>query len=181
MATRSGGRWRPAWPADADAGYRDPEAERAILAELGLPQAQLEPSRLTGMDTVKFSTETLPMLAGRADVEVEISGEPADYREVSDSLRVEVSAAEIIGENDWFGLEVLVFVEDQRVPFKDLFLALSRGQQYLLLPGGAYFSLDKPGLQALARLYRGSAVAAGQAGREPADQQVPGRALGRAG
>ena len=38
------------------------------------------------------------------------------------------------------------------VQFRELFLALSRGDEYLLLDSGAYFSLDKPGLQALARL-----------------------------
>jgi superfamily II DNA or RNA helicase len=142
-----------AGPAAAeDAGFRDLDAERAILAGLDLPPGQLEPARLAGLDTMKFSTETLPLLAGRPGVEVELSGEPADYREVGDSLRVEVATGELPGENDWFGLEVLVFVEDQRVPFKDLFLALTRGQEYLLLRNGAYFSLDKPGLQALARL-----------------------------
>ena len=46
----------------------------------------------------------------------------------------------------------MVFVEDQVVQFRELFLALSRGDDYLLLDNGAYFSLDKPGLQALARL-----------------------------
>jgi superfamily II DNA or RNA helicase len=136
----------------ADSGYRDLEAERAILAGLDLAQGQLAPARLTGLDTMRFSTQTLPMLTGRPGVEVEVSGEPARYREAGDSVRVEVSAEDVPGENDWFGLEVQVFVENQRVPFKDLFLALSRGQQHLLLPGGAYFSLDKPGLQALARL-----------------------------
>ena len=141
---------------DADAGqdwsYRDPEAELAILAELGLQTGELEPAQLTGLDTMRFSTQVLPMLTGQAGVEVEVSGEPADYREVSDSVRVEVSTQVIRGENDWFGLEVMVFVEDQRVPFKDLFVALSRGESYLLLGNGAYFSLDKPGLQALAAL-----------------------------
>ena len=38
------------------------------------------------------------------------------------------------------------------VPFLDVFLALSRGEPHLLLPDGAYFSLDKPELRALARL-----------------------------
>ena len=38
------------------------------------------------------------------------------------------------------------------VPFLDVFLALSRGEPHLLLPDGAYFSLDKPQLRALARL-----------------------------
>ena len=139
--------------AEADAEpYRDVEAERAILAELDMPAAALKPAQLTGLDTMRFSTETLPMLTARPGVEVEISGTPADYREAGDSLRIEFSAEQLAGDNDWFGLSVMVFVEDQLVLFRDLFLALTRGDEYLLLDNGAYFSLDKPGLQALARL-----------------------------
>jgi len=134
------------------AGYRDPEAEQAILAELDLPPGRLRPAKLSGLDTMKFSTELIPLLADRAGVEVEVSGSPADYREAGDSVRIEISADELPDDNDWFGLGVLIFVQDQLVPFKELFLALSRGDEYLLLDSGAYFSLDKPGLQALARL-----------------------------
>ena len=135
-----------------DPAFRDAGAEQAILAGLDMPAASLLEGRLTGMDTVRFSAEVLPLLASRSGVAVEISGEPADYREAGDSVRIEVSAEELTGENDWYGLGVTVFVEDQPVPFIELFLALSRRQEYLLLPGGAYFSLAKPGLQALARL-----------------------------
>ncbi len=134
------------------AAYRDFEAERAILADLEVPAANLRPAQLTGLDTMRFSTETLPMLTGRPGVAVEVSGTPADYREAGDSLRIELSADQLAGDNDWFGLAVMVFVEDQLVQFRDLFLALTRGDEYLLLDNGAYFSLDKPGLQALARL-----------------------------
>jgi superfamily II DNA or RNA helicase len=137
---------------EIEAGYRDLDAERVILADLELPPGSLRPAQLTGLDTMRFSTETLPMLAGRPGVEVEISGSPAAYREAGDSLRIEISADQLAGEPDWFGLGVMVFVEDQVVQFKDLFLALSRGDEYLLLDNGAYFSLDKPGLQALAAL-----------------------------
>ncbi len=38
------------------------------------------------------------------------------------------------------------------MPFADLFVALANGQTHLLLPDGAYFSLDKPELAALAKL-----------------------------
>jgi superfamily II DNA or RNA helicase len=138
--------------AEAEAGYRDLDAERAILADLELPAGSLRPAQFTGLDTMRFSTETLPMLAGRSGVEVEVSGSPADYREAGDSLRIEFSADELVDDNDWFGLGVVVFVEDHPVQFRELFLALSRGDDYLLLDDGAYFSLDKPGLQALARL-----------------------------
>ena len=43
-------------------------------------------------------------------------------------------------------------MDGRPVPFLDVFLALSRGEPHLLLPDGAYFSLDKPELRALARL-----------------------------
>ncbi len=142
----------PAQRRELESGYRDLDAEQNILATLDVPVASLPGGRLTGMETVRFSTELLPLLASRPGVEVEISGDPADYREAGDSLRIEVSAEELTGENDWYGLGVMVFVEETQVPFVDLFLALTRQQDYLLLPGGAYFSLNKPGLQALASL-----------------------------
>ena len=160
-------------PLDADGtgdGYRDLAAERALPVGLDLPldsYGLLSPSpgapgspvpalvprtRLAGIDTMRFTTELLPLLAGRPGLIVEVTGEPADYREAGDSLRIAVSADEIAGETDWFDLGVTITVEDRPVPFLEVFLALSRGEPHLLLPDGAYFSLDKPELRALARL-----------------------------
>ncbi len=83
---------------------------------------------------------------------VEIDGEPVNYREAGDSLRIAVSTDEVAGETDWFDLGVTITVEERPVPFLDVFLALSRGEPHLLLADGAYFSLDKPEMRALARL-----------------------------
>jgi SNF2 family DNA or RNA helicase len=117
------------------------------------PQQPLVPRvRLGGMDTMRFTTELLPLLADQPGVAVEITGNPADYREAGDSLRIGVSADEVAGETDWFDLGVTITVEGRQVPFTNVFVALSRGESYLLLPDGAYFSLQKPELQALARL-----------------------------
>jgi len=150
--------------ADGDPGYRDPDAERAILAgldagleDLGLRgtdagRALTPRAALRGIGTMRFSTEVLPLLDGHPGVTVEISGEPADYREAGDSLRIDVSAGEVAGETDWFDLGVCVTVEGREVPFMDIFVALSRNQSHLLLPDGAYFSLEKPELGALRRL-----------------------------
>jgi len=153
-----------------DDGYRDLAAERALLAALDMPldryglldQADGGPNaavsalasrtRLAGIDTMRFSTELLPLLAGHPGLIVEVSGEPADYREAGESLRIAVSTDEVAGDTDWFDLGVTITVEGRPVPFLDVFLALSRGEPYLLLPDGAYFSLDKPELRALARL-----------------------------
>ena len=162
-----------------DPGYRDAAAERAILdgiaatpvqqyglaaagddgqadGRLPLPGQEgtaIRPAaQLTGIDTMRFSTELLPLLSGQPGLALEITGEPADYREVTDALRIGVSADEIAGEHDWFDLGVTVTVDGQDVPFAALFVALSRGESHLLLDNGGYFSLAKPELQALARL-----------------------------
>jgi superfamily II DNA or RNA helicase len=156
--------------AEPDEGFRDTDGELALLASLDLPLDRFgllrpgatgpgrHPSalvsfvRLAGMETMRFTTELLPLLDGQPGVIVEITGEPADYREAGDSLRIAVSTDEVPGETDWFDLGVIITVEGQKVPFLDLFLALSRGEPHLLLPDGAYFSLLKPELLALARL-----------------------------
>jgi len=153
-----------------DDGYRDLAAEQALLAGLDLPLGRygllargggapgapvpaLAPrTRLTGIDTMRFTTELMPLLADQPGLVVEVDGEPADYREAGDSLRIAVSTDEVAGDTDWFDLGVTVTVEGRPVPFADMFIALSRGEPHLLLPDGAYFSLDKPELQALARL-----------------------------
>ncbi len=99
-----------------------------------------------------FTTEVLPLLQGRDDVRVEVTGRVPDYREAGDSLEIGLSTGELDGERDWFDLGITVTVEGREVPFADLFVALAHGQSHMLLPDGAYFSLDKPELAALSRL-----------------------------
>ncbi|MGH3273731.1 MAG: DEAD/DEAH box helicase, partial [Streptosporangiaceae bacterium] len=82
----------------------------------------------------------------------EVSGEPADYREASDSLKIELSTHEVPGDADWFDLGLTITVADRDVPFSGVFVALSRGESHLILDDGAYFALDKPELATLARL-----------------------------
>ncbi|WP_410618367.1 SNF2-related protein [Amycolatopsis sp. cmx-8-4] len=163
----------PLRPDPAGGGYRDLERERAILADLGIPFDGLNPIRaddkptapatglptptaphtaLGGVDTMRFTTEILPLLIDRPAVTVEIDGEQADYREAGDSLTIGVSAEEVEGEPDWFGLGVTISVEGHQVPFTEVFLALAGNDSHMLLPSGAYFSLEKPELQALRKL-----------------------------
>ena len=99
-----------------------------------------------------FTTEVLPLLVGRADVRVELTGRVPDYHEAGDSLEIGLSTGALDGERDWFDLGITVTVEGSEVPFADLFVALAHGQSHMLLADGAYFSLDKPELAALARL-----------------------------
>jgi superfamily II DNA or RNA helicase len=108
--------------------------------------------RLTSADTMRFSTELLPALKDEPRIVVEISGDPADYREVGDSVRIDVSTSEVAGETDWFDLGITLTVAGRDIPFLALFTALARGETYMILPDGAYFSLDKPELRSLTEL-----------------------------
>jgi len=150
----------PLVPGAAD-GYRDPAQERAVLdaLDVGLdrfglraedPDQRLTPrADLGGLDTMRFTTEVLPLLSDAPGVAVEVSGEPADYREAGDSLRIGVSTDDAAGETDWFDLGVSITVEGREVPFTDVFVALASDESHLLLPDGAFFSLQKPELTAL--------------------------------
>jgi superfamily II DNA or RNA helicase len=148
-------------------GFRDLAAERGILAETVLTDTGLErfglldeagrPAHaravsLTGIDTARLTTEDLPRLAGRDDIVVEIAGEPADYRDVEDSLTIGVSTAAIEAERDWFDLGVTISVEGRELPFTEVFVALARGESHMLLPDGAHFSLLAARLQSLRKL-----------------------------
>src|ERR1700722_13981703 len=140
--------------------FRDSQAEARVLAGLGLPsalpgvprgqdQARIERSRpsaftLNGLDTMTFTTEVLPLLTGRDDVRLEVTGQVPDYREAGDSLEIEVSADERAGDADWFDLGIDITVEGSKVPFTELFVALASGQSHPLLADGAYFSPDQP-------------------------------------
>ena len=132
----------------------DGEREPMRRVPGGAPAGDKNSSAVTlrGLDAMAFTTEVLPLLQGRHDVRVELDGQVPDYHEAGDSLEIGLSTGELDGDHDWFDLGITVTVEGREVPFTDLFVALASGQSHMLLPGGAYFSLDKPELAALSRL-----------------------------
>ena len=135
--------------------FRDRGAERAILAATRIADTGLErfglvddggrPAAaavtLTGLDSLHLTTEELPRLAALPGLDVEVTGEPADYRDVGESLEIAVSTEELDGERDWFDLGVTISVEGRELPFAEVFTALANGESQMLLPDGAHFSL----------------------------------------
>jgi superfamily II DNA or RNA helicase len=109
---------------------------------------------LAGLDTMRFTLDVLPLLRDHPDADVTVDGTPANYRAADDSLVIGLSTSTSPDSagSDWFDLGVTINADGQEVPFADIFSALSIGATELLLPDGAYFSLDKPELRELQRL-----------------------------
>lgn len=101
---------------------------------------------------MRLTTEELPQIAQLPEVVVEVDGQPADYREVGDSLEIGVSTADVAGERDWFDLGVTVSVDGRELAFAEVFAALAGGESHMLLADGAHFSLLSPDLQSLRQL-----------------------------
>jgi len=157
----------PLSTAPAGPGFRDPATERATLAGTALAGTGLArygliddagrpaagpPVALSGLASMRLTTEELPLLTEHPDLAVEVSGEPADYRDLSDAVTIGVSTTAAEGERDWFDLGVTISVEGQELPFADVFAALAGGQQEMLLDDGGHFSLLAGHLQSLRQL-----------------------------
>lgn len=159
---------RPLWPEPGEAPVRDSSAEERILTLVGQPwddvssmgaaanNAWGEPrlaasATLTGLDTMTFTQTVMPRLRELPGVSVETSGDPASYREVTEAPIVKIST-HATDERDWFDLGIVITVEGQFVSFAAVFSALAAGNSRMLLPSGAYFSLDRPELHQLRAL-----------------------------
>jgi len=144
------------------AGCRDVDAEHALASSIDAPLERfglrgadgtlITEARLSGLETMRFATECQPLLAELADVDLEVTGDPADYREAGGSLVIAVRTDAVAGETDWFDLGVTISVEGKKIPFVRVFTALASGESHLLLADGAYFALDKPELVKLRQL-----------------------------
>ena len=124
--------------------------------------------------------ELLPLLRALGGIEVEVEGEPPDYRDVGESLEIAISTAEVAGERDWFDLGVTITRRGPQLPFAEVFTALADGQSHMLLADGAHFSLDDPRLHRAARADRGGRGAARTRRRRRCGSAATRRPVGRA-
>lgn len=161
-------RREPLWPGSGIRADRDGATEadilRRVTAAVGAVPGLLEDSpdgprlapaaTLGGSPMIRLLNDVLPGLAEMPDVEVTVAadGTAPDYREAAAAPVVSISGSEVDGERDWFDLAVSVSVDGEEVPFGELFVALAQQQEYLILPSGAYFSLDREEFRQLAAL-----------------------------
>ncbi|MGA8046719.1 MAG: DEAD/DEAH box helicase [Dermatophilaceae bacterium] len=105
---------------------------------------------LAGADLIEFLDATLPELRDHPDVVVEELGELPGFEEADGPAEVEVRPIDEV--RDWLSLHVTVTVDGEEVPFAELFAALVRGDEIMILPSGVWFSLDQPQLRRLMEL-----------------------------
>ena len=159
---------------EGGAAGRDIEGEtrlaREVLNRL-LPLAARHPAvwhplDLRGMATARFMTETLPVLLEMEAFDVEVDDDVPDYREAADTPVITTSVSDDEDRPDWFSLSVRVHVGEEEIPLALLMAAVAAGEPEVLLESGTWVSIDRPEIEALARLM--------EEGRELADPQAHG-------
>ena len=112
--------------------------------------ASLEERRVEGWETRELLSAVLPKLRRISAVRVRFIGTPPEFVEATDAL-IEVTVTEG-NSRDWFGLGIAVKVNNWTVPFAQIFEALDRGADRILLGNGTYFSLRRPEFKTLRTL-----------------------------
>lgn len=112
--------------------------------------ASLEERRIEGWETRELLSAILPKLRRISAVQVRFNGTPPEFVEATDAL-IEITVSEG-NSRDWFGLGIAVKVNNWTVPFAQIFEALDRGADRILLGNGTYFPLRRPEFKTLRTL-----------------------------
>lgn len=137
-----------------------------LLPLAGRHPALWQPLDLRGMDTARFMTETLPVLRELEAFDIEVDDDVPDYREADAAPVITTSVSDDEDRPDWFSLSVRVHVGQEEIPLALLMAAVAGGEPEVLLESGTWVSIDRPEIEALARLM--------EEGRELADPQAQG-------
>lgn len=106
---------------------------------------------LVGAAAARFVDEALPVLQQHEHIRiVETEDRPA-YTRLTGDPHIVINATQS-EKNDWFDLGFQVTIEERTIPFRQLFIALVRNQDSLLLTDGTYFSLNHPAFEPLRKL-----------------------------
>lgn len=127
---------------DVLGGLRDLAVERTVLATV--PEHLLGSTSASGGDALALALHDLPHLRTLDDVEV-LEVEPPEFRESTSAPEISFVLDEPTTDHtDWLDLEVLVSIEGERVPLPDVLAALTREDDFLVLPSGLYVALARP-------------------------------------
>lgn len=144
------------YPGEEGGEVRDERFEARVLRSVRAILAAhpalsgLEERRIEGWETRELLSAILPKLRRVSAVQVRFNGTPPQFVEATDAL-VEITVSEG-NSRDWFGLGIAVKVNNWTVPFAQIFEALDRGADRILLGNGTYFSLRRPEFKTLRTL-----------------------------
>ena len=144
------------YPGEEGGEVRDERFEARVLRSVRAILAAhpalsgLEERRIEGWETRELLSAILPKLRRVSAVQVRFNGTPPQFVEATDAL-IEVTVSEG-NSRDWFGLGIAVKVNNWTVPFAQIFEALDRGADRILLGNGTYFSLRRPEFKTLRTL-----------------------------
>lgn len=144
------------YPGEVGGEVRDERFEARVLRSVRSvlaahpALASLEERRIEGWETRELLSAVLPKLRRISAVRVRFNGTPPEFVEATDAL-IEVTVTEG-NSRDWFGLGIAVKVNNWTVPFAQIFEALDRGADRILLGNGTYFSLRRPEFKTLRTL-----------------------------
>ena len=144
------------YPGEEGGEVRDERFEARVLRSVRAILAAhpalsgLEERRIEGWETRELLSAVLPKLRRVSAVQVRFNGTPPQFVEATDAL-IEITVSEG-NSRDWFGLGIAVKVNNWTVPFAQIFEALDRGADRILLGSGTYFSLRRPEFKTLRTL-----------------------------
>lgn len=144
------------YPGEEGGEIRDERFEARVLRSVRAILAAhpalsgLEERRVEGWETRELLSAILPKLRRVSAVQVRFNGTPPEFVEATDAL-IEITVSEG-NSRDWFGLGIAVKVNNWTVPFAQIFEALDRGADRILLGNGTYFSLRRPEFKTLRTL-----------------------------
>ena len=144
------------YPGEEGGEIRDERFEACVLRSVRAILAAhpalsgLEERRIEGWETRELLSAILPKLRRVSAVQVRFIGTPPEFVEATDAL-IEITVNEG-NSRDWFGLGIAVKVNNWTVPFAQIFEALDRGADRILLGNGTYFSLRRPEFKTLRTL-----------------------------
>lgn len=144
------------YPGEEGGEVRDERFEARVLRSVRAILAAhpalsgLEERRIEGWETRELLSAILPKLRRVSAVQVRFNGTPPQFVEATDAL-IEITVSEG-NSRDWFGLGIAVKVNNWTVSFAQIFEALDRGADRILLGNGTYFSLRRPEFKTLRTL-----------------------------
>lgn len=144
------------YPGEEGGEVRDERFEARVLRSVRAILAAhpalsgLEERRIEGWETRELLSAILPKLRRISAVQVRFNGTAPEFVEATDAL-IEITVSEG-NSRDWFGLGIAVKVNNWTVPFAQIFEALDRGADRILLGNGTYFSLRRSEFKTLRTL-----------------------------